>query len=185
MAERKVDTRERMVRSAAALLQHRSAAGVSIDAVLAHSGAPRGSVYHHFPGGRDELIVDAVRLAGERIAAVIARADTRKPSTVVETFVTFWRRELVESDFRAGCPVVALAVDGRDEPDVVTEVFALWHTTLRTLLVAAGLDLARSARLAHLCVAAVEGAILLCRARRDTVPLDDVGAELGALLRSK
>lgn len=63
MSPRRSDSRERMVLSAAALLREHGASATSIDRVLAHSGAPRGSVYHHFPGGRAQLIDEAVTLA--------------------------------------------------------------------------------------------------------------------------
>jgi TetR/AcrR family transcriptional regulator, lmrAB and yxaGH operons repressor len=180
------ETRQRMLRSAVALLQRRAASGVSIDAVLAHSGAPRGSVYHHFPGGREEMIGEAVRLAGDHIATVLERADTTDPCAVVRSFVTYWKQVLTESDYRAGCPVLALAVDRSDErgaaDEIVRDVFVRWHTTLRTLFVTCGVAPERAGSLAHLCVAAAEGAVVLSRARASVQPLDDVADELCAAL---
>lgn len=173
-----------MLASAVALLRERGASGVTVDAVLAHSGAPRGSVYHHFPGGRNELILGAVRQAGDHITGLIPGEGP--PRRVLEGFVAFWKQTLRDTDYLAGCPVVALAVDRRPElPDagrLVGEIFTAWQEKLRQLLVADGAPEERARRLATLMVAAVEGAVILCRAPRDAGPLDDVLAELVPLL---
>lgn len=180
-------TRQRMLDSAVLLLRERGAAGVTVDAVLAHSGAPRGSVYHHFPGGRNEILLGAVRLAGDYIAGMVERSvadgDARR---TVERIGRFWRRALTDTDFRAGCPVVAMAVDSREHiPDaaaLVREIFTRWQASLSDLLRANGFPAERAQRLATLIVSSVEGAIILCRARGDLRPLDDVLAELTSLL---
>jgi AcrR family transcriptional regulator len=176
-----------MLDSAVTLLRERGVAGVTVDAVLAHSETPRGSVYHHFPGGRSELILDAVRQAGDYVATMVDDAAAgRDGRAAVERIVRFWKRSLLDTDYRAGCPVVAVAVDARpdvpDAEDVVRDVFTRWRTSLVGLLVADGFAPARARRLATLAISAIEGAILLCRARHDLEPLDDVLAELRPLL---
>jgi TetR/AcrR family transcriptional repressor of lmrAB and yxaGH operons len=180
-------TKQQMLDSAVVLLRERGAAGVTVDAVLAHSGAPRGSVYHHFPGGRSELILGAVRQAGDYIAAkvdeTVADGD---PRTALNRFVQFWRRTLAATDYLAGCPIVALAVDSRQDypeaAELVRGIFARWQASLRDLLTAHGFPPERARRLATLVVSAIEGAIILCRAHRDDRPLDDVLAEITPLL---
>lgn len=117
------------------LLRERGAAGVTVDAVLAHSAAPRGSVYHHFPGGRDELILGAVRAAGDFIGALVDETPADgDPRRELERFVRFWQQALADNDFRAGCPVVALVVDSRlDSPEatrLVREIFTRWRATM-------------------------------------------------------
>lgn len=181
------DTRTRMLNSAIALLRERGAGGVTIDAVLAHSGAPRGSVYHHFPGGRDEMLLTGARQAADFITHLIdvAAADG-DPGTAIDTFVEFWRQSLLATDYRAGCPVVALAVDSRDDlPDaseLVRTTFDVWQTKLTALLVESGHPKARARALATMAVASIEGAVLLCRSERSDVPLTTVAAELRRLL---
>ncbi|MGH3436257.1 MAG: TetR/AcrR family transcriptional regulator [Sciscionella sp.] len=179
--------KQRMLDSAVTLLRERGAAGVTIDAVLAHSGAPRGSVYHHFPGGRTELIVGAARQAGEFITALIdAAAAEGDPARAMDRFVGFWKQSLAATDYTAGCPVVALAVDGRhvtaEAAALTREIFTGWQTRLADLLVGHAVPAARARRLATLAVAAIEGAVILCRAHRDTGPLDDIAAEIPHLL---
>lgn len=176
-----------MLASAIELLRERGTRGTSIDAVLAHSGAPRGSVYHHFPGGRAELITAAVQQAGDYIGSLFdAVAESGDVRTGLELFAQFWKQALVESDYRAGCPVVALTVDGRDEiphsTATVGEIFQRWHRACVRLLERHGYEPARANRLATLAVSSVEGAIILCRAQRSAEPLDEVVTELLAFL---
>lgn len=181
-------TRARMVNSAAALLRERSAAGVTVDAVLARSGAPRGSVYHHFPGGRDQIIREAVELAGAHVTRLIHSTSARDPSDVVVRFLKFWQRVLRSSDYLAGCPVVALTVELHEGQDaamqLVRDVFARWHTELQQVLTTSGVPAERAGSLSTLTIAAAEGAVLLARAQRSTEPLNDICTELQLLLTS-
>nr|WP_270891904.1 helix-turn-helix domain-containing protein [Streptomyces sp. DHE17-7] len=87
-----------MILSAAALLREYGASATSIDRVLAHSGAPRGSVYHHFPGGRAQLIDEAVALAGDFIAGAESRPPTGGPSAGASTRLRAWRRTLTRGE---------------------------------------------------------------------------------------
>jgi AcrR family transcriptional regulator len=176
------DARERMVRSAAYLFRERGFSGTAFSDVIAHSGAPRGSIYHHFPGGKMQLAEEAVRYSGEFISAGV-RAATRDddPVAAVRAFLGWWRRVLVKSDFRAGCPIVAVTVESQLS-DAAADAFQRWQDALTAGLVSAGATRARAARLATLVVASVEGATILCRARRSLAPLDDVTAELEDLI---
>ncbi|WP_424186853.1 TetR/AcrR family transcriptional regulator [Actinokineospora sp. G85] len=168
-----------MINSAIALLMERGAAGVSVDAVLAHSGAPRGSVYHHFPGGRDELLLTAARTAADNVGRRLAAAPDGR--AVLAGLVGFWRKVLTTSDFKATCPVIAMAVNPRDDLPaahaLVQETFANWRTQIATALGTPDDD-----DLATFILSTLEGAIVLCRAQRDTRPLDIAEARLSALL---
>jgi hypothetical protein len=107
------------------------------------------------------------------------------PLAVLHRQLDGWRLILADSDFRAGCPVVAVAVEAREEPAVaeaVADAFARWEQILAGALRSSGVSRARAARLATHSIAAIEGAVILCRARRDTKPLDDVGRELEAAI---
>lgn len=187
MPPRKVSSKERMVDSAVKLLATRGAAGTTIDGVLADSGAPRGSVYHHFPGGREELITAAAREAGERMS-VLLRGDTGplEPRQALADLAEFWRSLLTASGYRSGCPIAALTVGGGDQipgaSEIARGVFTSWQEQYRDLLTAYGMSPQRAASLATLTVASLEGAVILARAQRSTAPLDDVMAELTMLL---
>ncbi|WP_222106401.1 TetR/AcrR family transcriptional regulator [Catellatospora sichuanensis] len=186
MVRDKGSSRERMINSAVKLLATRGAAGTTIDGVLADSGAPRGSVYHHFPGGREELITAAARAAGERMSAFLRHDDGLvHPRQALAALAEFYGSLLIAGDYRSGCPIVALTVGGDQIPaaaEIAREVFTGWQEQYRDLLITHGVPPQRAATLATLTVAAVEGAVILARAQRSTAPLDDVVAELTALL---
>ncbi|MDQ3785819.1 MAG: TetR/AcrR family transcriptional regulator [Actinomycetota bacterium] len=167
-----------MVRSAAELLREHGAAATSIDRVLAHSGAPRGSVYHHFPGGRTQLIEEAVALSGDFIAGLI---EADEPLAVVDKFFSLWRRWLVDSDFQAGCPIVSVTVAG-ESPDLAAGVFTRWADGLAASLSGHGVPEARARRLATFVIAAVEGAVVMCRAEKSLAPLEAAAEEIHELL---
>src|SRR3954454_8962233 len=99
--------RERMVVSAALLIRERGAHPTAIADVLEHSGAPRGSAYHYFPGGRTQLLCEPIDYAGQHVARRIAAAASR--GELLDSIIDDYRTNLVRSDFRAGCPVVAVS----------------------------------------------------------------------------
>ncbi|MDQ0381184.1 TetR/AcrR family transcriptional regulator [Amycolatopsis thermophila] len=176
-----------MVRSAVSLLREHGASATSVDRVLAHSGAPRGSVYHHFPGGRTQLIEEAVVLAGDVMTGVIeAAAEADDPVEAVDAFFALWRDRLVHGRFRAGCPIVAVAVEATDDAPQLARsaaaAFARWQEALTALFRRHGLPEERSRRLAALIIAAAEGALVLCRAQQSTAPIEAAAAEIHDLL---
>lgn len=187
MSPRKSDSRARMLNSAVALLREHGASATTIDRVLAHSGAPRGSVYHHFPGGRAQLIDEAVTLAGGFMAGVIdAAMQADDPIDAIDEFFAVWRDRVARSRFRAGCPIVAVAVETNDDaPELARAagaVFASWQDAFAALFRRHGLPEERCRRLAALIVAAEEGAVVLCRAEQSTAPIEAVAAEIHDLL---
>ncbi|CAO5184056.1 Uncharacterized HTH-type transcriptional regulator Rv0196 [Frankia sp. AiPs1] len=186
MSPRKTDTRERMLASTAALVRERGASATSVDDILTHSHAPRGSVYHHFPGGRAQLIEEALDLAGATVGEIVVRAGDRTPSQVFDAFIASWRSTLVDSQYRAGCPVLAVAVESNDNAPQLTHAaaraFASWQTALAELLHHHGATPVRARRIATLVVASVEGAVVLCRVERSPRPIDDIARELRPLI---
>ncbi|MER8003952.1 TetR/AcrR family transcriptional regulator [Streptomyces sp. NPDC095613] len=187
MTPRKGGSRDRMVLSAAALLSEYGASATSIDRVLAHSNAPRGSVYYHFPDGRAQLINEAVALAGDFIAGLIdAAMQADDALAAIDAFFGLWSQRLVDSDFRSGCPIVAVAVETNDDAPQLARsaaaVFARWQEALACLFLKNGLPEKRSKRLAVFIIAAVEGAVIMCRAEESTAPLEAAAAEIHELL---
>lgn len=178
-----------MIATAAEVLRERGAAGVTIDEVLARSGAPRGSVYHHFPGGRRQILAEALRHAGAAITAGIDRNADQGARVLLEWSVAAWERLLRDSDFGAGCPVVAAAI-GSSEEDVQLGrdaglIFERWGTALARAFRADGFDDTEAGSLAVTAIAALEGAIVLCRSARSVAPLRDVAGQLEFLIKSR
>src|SRR5918996_5130423 len=177
------DSKKRMIRSAAMLFREHGYSGTGFRDVIAHSGAPRGSIYHHFPAGKAQLGAETVRAVGERVGAGLeALADQADPIAMLQALVGSWRQILVESEFRAGCPIVAVAAEHHPHApelaDAAAEAFARWQDPLSASLRKAGVKPARARRIAALITASIEGAIILGRATRSTEPLENVGKEL-------
>jgi AcrR family transcriptional regulator len=182
------DSRNRMIQSAALLFREHGYSGTGFRDVIEHSGAPRGSIYHHFPGGKEELAAETVAWAAAVIERRIERAaQNGNPIVALSLFVEAWREVLEDSNFRAGCPIVAVAAeaDAGSRATAATAVaFARWQDLIARALLEAGVSRTDARRLATLVIAAIEGAILLCRARRDIRPLRDVHRALEATLRA-
>ena len=174
-----------MVLAAAALLSERGLAGTSFSEVIERSGAPRGSIYHHFPEGKDGLTAEAIALVGGHVLALLRRRDGATPRQVVHRFVDAWRAVLAKSGCKAGCAIAAVANEQLERPGLrsrAAAVFVAWERELEEALSAAGMPRAKAAGAAPLILAAVEGALILCRARRELAPLDAVDKALAAFV---
>lgn len=186
---KRTGTRTKMLVSAADVLRERGAAGVTIDEVLTRSGAPRGSVYYHFPEGRSQILTEALRYAGDAITATIDDTADRGAMVLLRDFVEYWDRLLIDSDFTAGCAVVAAAIGCTDgEPQLIAEaggIFGRWRAALTRAFVADGFGEPDAASLAVMSIAALEGAVVLCRAARCTDPLRDVHGQLEFLIKAR
>jgi AcrR family transcriptional regulator len=171
-----------MIVSTALLVRERGARATSLDAILAHSGAPRGSVYYHFPGGREELLREATAYAGNYVTRKLERENGGDPLAPLDALFDEYRRNLVATDFRAGCPVVAVAIEsseqGPDLRDCALEAFDHWRVAVAGALERAGLPALRADELATHIIASFEGAIILSRAYRELEPLERVRREL-------
>ena len=183
------DTRKKMLISAAEVMRERGAAGVTIDEVLARSGAPRGSVYYHFPDGRNQILTEALRYSGDSITAMIDDAAGWGARALLQEFVEFWERQLTEGDFTAGCPVVAAAIGSDEgEPKLSAEAGAIlgrWCAALTRAFVNDGFEDADAASLAMTSIAALEGAVVLSRSTRTADPLRQVGEQLEFLIKAR
>ena len=180
MSPRQSDSRQRLVTAAAEMLAQHGLNATSIREMAKRAEAPVGSTYHHFPGGKQQMVIEAVRLAGARVGAGLDRHLQAGFAAGLRGFLAAWRDVLVRSGFRIGCPVMAVAVE---EPidevadailEAAADVFAEWEQRLARSLIAEGYDGEAASGFATLIVASVEGAIVLCRARRSIDPFDRV-----------
>lgn len=184
--------RDRMVVSAALLIRERGAHATAISDVLEHSGAPRGSAYHYFPGGRTQLLCEAVDYAGDHVAAIIV--DAASGLDLIDTLIDKLRQQLLDSDFRAGCPIAAVSVEAGEQQDAermapvverAAAAFDRWTDLIAQRFIADDIARERAGELAVLAITALEGAILLARVRRDLMPLDVVRRQVRELLAAE
>ena len=188
MAKPSAPSRERIVAGAADMISRRGLNGTSIRDLAKHAQAPLGSTYHYFPEGKQQLATEAVRYADTTVTRILQRELDAGPVAGLHAFLALWRDIVVASDFRAGCPVLAVAVEeplSEETPPALlaaAEAFERWEQLLSEALRAQGADPDQAPGLATLVVASVEGAIAMCRAKRSMEPLDKVAGQLEALI---
>ena len=177
------DTRRRMVAAAARAIGTRGVGAMSLRDLARDAGVPLGSTYHHFPGGKAQLAEEAVQSIGRHVGRLVDTAREQGTEAALTAFALVWRDVLVETDFRTGCPVLAVATgDDPELTETARAIFASWQDLLVQALVADGVTPARAPGLARLVIASLEGAVAVCRAERSLEPLDEVSAELVALV---
>lgn len=183
----KGDVRTKMVKGAAGLLATKGVEGTSFAEVLAATDAPRGSIYHHFPGGKSELVHAALDLVNTRALAVMESRRGSSAAEIVEQFLDLWRQLLDNSELTAGCAVLAVTAAGSDLDllDHTGAIFRDWTAHLAGLLVAGGVTETSAQQLAVMIIAATEGAVALCRAERSREPFDVVVKTLMQLVSSE
>jgi AcrR family transcriptional regulator len=178
--------RARMAEGAVRLLATRGVEGSSFAEVLKATGSPRGSIYHHFPGGKPELLHAALDLASEGGLAAMEATRGQPTVVVIERFLALWRTLLDRSHLTAGCAVVAVTVAANDDDllDHAGTIFRAWTELLTELCVVGGTDNKAARQLAVTVVAATEGAVALCRAERRIEPFEDVATLLLSVVGS-
>jgi TetR/AcrR family transcriptional regulator, lmrAB and yxaGH operons repressor len=176
------DSRDRMVASAASLIGSRGVKATSFTEVLRDSRAPRGSIYHHFPKGKRQLVEDALQRTSEQIVAY-QRACTADTATgILQHFVDLFRQSLVSSQCRAGCPVAGVLLDTYADQGHFRETarasFRSWITVLTEQFAAVGVPRTEARSLSLTTLASVEGGLILCRAEGTVAPLDVIARQL-------
>jgi AcrR family transcriptional regulator len=183
-------TRDRMLLSAVQLFRRHGYNGTGFREVVAHSGTPRGSIYHHFQGGKAQLGVETLAFAGEFANASMARfLQTDDVVVGLEKFWASWVRIVESSDFHDGCPIVGVAAESHPEaPELAAaaaSVFEQWEATFAAAFRKAGVRKRQEARdLANLVISTLEGATLISRAARDTNPLVRAGKQVARAVRA-
>ncbi len=180
------DAREKMILGAVRLLATTGLEGVSFSTVLELSGAPRGSIYHHFPEGKNQLIGLALQRGGQYLLTAMETPPPKGAIEAAEHFFAIWRKVLLDSNFQAGCAVLAVTVATR-EPDLLKQardVFSSWQNRLTQQLAKGGLKPDRARMMATTMITAVEGAMVLSRATRSSEPFETTAATLLDQIRS-
>jgi TetR/AcrR family transcriptional regulator, lmrAB and yxaGH operons repressor len=184
-------TRRRLTES---MLQHIHATGyhgAGLNAVVEAAGAPKGSLYFHFPGGKSELGSSAIALVGEEFGAAIQQAleTTDSPDELVAAVVGQLSAQLIGSDYRVACPVAAVTLDAAADDErlrlACSDAYASWVTLLEQHLVAtSGASADAAHRTAVAVVSLIEGALVMCRAQRSIEPLEAASPALTLILGS-
>ena len=183
-------TRERVLEATAQLLQRQGYHGTGITQIAEESGAEDDSLDNHFPGGKEQLVAEAIATSGARMQgffhALVARADT--PAAARDAVFDQLSTDLVTSGWRSGCPVAAVSQEMAPHSEHIRETcsdtFHSWAFVIEQLL--ERFDVANENResLATLILSSIEGGLLLARTHRSTDPLESIKRSLHQMLAS-
>jgi TetR/AcrR family transcriptional repressor of lmrAB and yxaGH operons len=175
---RRSDARALLVATTARLLQEQGYAHTGLTQILAESGAPKGSFYFHFPGGKEQLALEALRSAGAQVAAGLTHCGERSssPADLVTRFIHAEAATLEASGYRQGCPIATVALELASESEPIRqacqEIFDGWIEIMAGFF-APHVD-GDAHDLAEHAIMSMEGGLLLSRVRHDTAPLHRV-----------
>jgi TetR/AcrR family transcriptional repressor of lmrAB and yxaGH operons len=181
--------RDQIIETTCELLELQGYHATGLNQIIEESGSPRGSLYHYFPGGKEELAAESVRRVGqivlERIRDNLGAVDD--PAEAVETFVRRIAAAVEQSGFRAGGPITTVALETASSSERLREecqrIYAGWQAAFADKLVSSGIDEARAGRLAQVIIGSIEGGIILCRTQRSRTPLEAAAEAMGTLIR--
>jgi TetR/AcrR family transcriptional repressor of lmrAB and yxaGH operons len=174
------DIRARMVETAATLLAQRGVQATSFGEVLKLTGGSRGSLYHHFPGGKAQLVEEAVASLRDRAFAPMEQYAGASAEEITKQFLALWRSFISGFELQGGCVMFTVTVT-TDSAAVIAQTadaFRAWRTRLAELLTQGGFTQSRATAFAATLVAAVEGALVIARAERSMEPYDTVATHL-------
>jgi AcrR family transcriptional regulator len=183
---KKGDTKDRMIAAARRLFREHGYLGTALSDVVSESAAPRGSIYFHFPGGKEELASEVILLhAGDHIAHINrAAAATNTARQLIEAFMGRERDELISTDYREGCAMAPIAIEttpaSAQLSDANRRAFQDLITTLAARLTEKNVPVSRATQLATNVWSSVEGALILSRVLRSPEPFDLAIALLAA-----
>jgi TetR/AcrR family transcriptional repressor of lmrAB and yxaGH operons len=184
------DSKGKTLAAAAKLFRLQGYHGTALHDVLAAGGSPRGSLYFHFPGGKEEIGEAALTLAGEAVRQAIAHAAETSESAL--TFLTRVARgmasDLEKSGYQEGCPIATTALETAAQSDVLGAAtrgaFQKWENEIRRGLQRFGMSPDEAEATATTVLSLLEGALLLARTYRSLEPMHRAEQALKLLLRS-
>jgi AcrR family transcriptional regulator len=182
------ETKDRIVGAGAELFRRQGYTGTGVKQIVAEANAPFGSLYHFFPGGKEQLAAEVIRFSGGMYAQVVVEAigPAKDPLHLVELFFGGAAQHLRETDYEDACPIatVALEVASTSEPlrQATAEVFEGWIEGLAASLRSVGVPEASSRELSVAMLLSLEGAFVLSRAGRTTEPLEVAGRAMAQVV---
>ncbi|MCA1655408.1 MAG: TetR/AcrR family transcriptional regulator [Pseudonocardiaceae bacterium] len=183
-----LETRSRITAAAAGLMRRHGYSGTGLNDVVAASHAPKGSLYHYFPGGKEQLASEAVALGARSVTELIDRAFATSPDAgaALHLFAEVFAGNLTRSGYRDGCPVATVTLDAATESELIrtscAASFAGWRDAIAGWLERGGHGPDTAGELAVVVLSAFEGAMVLARALHDVAPLYAVANSLGRWL---
>lgn len=180
--------RAKLLSTTAELLHRQGYAATGLNQILESSGAPKGSLYFHFPGGKEELVATALAMAATGLTSALEMllASASTPATAITAVLAFFRQQLESSKFEKGCPIATVTLEQAASSDPLQAAcavaYARWQSLIEERLVRDGFATTHARDLANLILSTIEGALIVSRAHRDLGPLERAGRELIRIL---
>ncbi|WP_082376693.1 TetR/AcrR family transcriptional regulator [Ahrensia marina] len=182
------ETKAKIIAIAMDLFQRKGFAAVGLNELCAQGDLPKGSLYFHFPNGKNDIAVAVINGAkdaiGNRIVQIGDTSATRQ--AFVSALVQEFADGLVNSDYAKGCPVATLALEmGAQEPDItaaISQCYGHWQKLVAERLVVFGVADDKAPDLAQFCFCALEGALILARTQKSLQPLEQTKNQLNLIL---
>jgi TetR/AcrR family transcriptional repressor of lmrAB and yxaGH operons len=178
-----------IVRAAVTLFRRNGYAATGINEIAEVSGAPKGSLYHYFPNGKDEIAEAAIRFAGAGLVTTLEKLEKEhdSASAMIRAYCRLLAGWMAKSGFRDGCPISTTLLESAPQSADLTaagrEAFGGWCAVIARALVRDGFGKADAKRLATLAVSAIEGALILARVEASAAPINDVAKSLASALQ--
>jgi len=188
MANPRPETRSRVLRTAATLFRRQGYNGTGLNQLLSESNAPKGSLYFHFPGGKEQLAAEAVTLSAGELGAQIREALTQEtdPAVAIVTLGDLFAHPLAASGYREGCPIATVAMETSGDNEQIraacSDAYGEWLSGLTLRIRTWGVPQAEAAPLAELVLSGIQGALLLAKVQQDCAPIHQVTARLGVIV---
>jgi TetR/AcrR family transcriptional repressor of lmrAB and yxaGH operons len=183
-----VSARDQIVETTCTLLEIQGYHATGLNQIIKDSGTPKGSLYYYFPGGKEELAMEAVGQAGAMVLRRIREnlASHPDPVEAIRNFIIRIAQQVELSGFRTGGPITTIAMETASTSVRLREqchaIYSSWQREFAHKLAQSGLAEERAKRLAVLIIAAIEGGIILCRTSRNREPLESVAEEIALLV---
>lgn len=177
-----------LLTEAAKLFRRRGYAATGTNEILAAAGAPRGSLYYYFPGGKEEIGARAIEAAAKRVTITLKElaAESGSPADFVDRYVAKLVHWMGQSGWRDGCPISTVLLENAPESEAITAVgrtaHARWRNVIEDMLARHGWPADRRTSAARTILMALNGAQIHARVEASPVPLEDCAAELRRLL---
>jgi TetR/AcrR family transcriptional regulator, lmrAB and yxaGH operons repressor len=181
--------REHILIATRSLIERQGYHATGLNQIIQESGSPKGSLYHYFPGGKEDLVIEAIRQSGEEILQNIRNtlAQTDDPVQAIQIFIQTLAYYVELSGFQAGGPITIVAVEMASTNARLREecqrVYQMWQEVFAQKLTGASVPLERAQAIAVFILASLEGGIILCRASQSRAPLDQIAAQIPLLIQ--
>jgi AcrR family transcriptional regulator len=183
-------TRERIVNTSTELFGRQGFSATGMNQIVAEAQTALGSIYHFFPGGKEQLCEEAIRTSGQIYMQLIEAVIDAAPDVTVgvHDFFVGAGAHLIATDYADACPIATIALEVATTNDelrrATADVFELWITATSERLVAAGIPPGRARELSMFALAALEGAFILSQASRTVDAIEAAGTHVVACVRA-